>query len=330
MKLSIVCPVHNDSKNLEGCMKHLLDNERGSFDEIEVVVVDDGSTDDLGGIYDRLVRTHLKIFWKLIRLEENKGRFIARLEGAKNASYPTLLIIDARAWVAKDFLKTLSGLGYQPVFPWVLTKHDSWVGRVMFLLRKRLYKKTQSELSRNGEVTLTLDNYETHGKGTTAIFIDRKLFLSACERVKYTDKISHEESWLLKEILRQKPIKIVRDLVVTYNQRASLPEECVHLFHRGPRFVQYYINPGTRFFYHLMLVFAMPIISAGLFLFAPWMLEPTAIAAASAAVLSAIYLAEVPSDIPKALFVLVPAALSYTAGIYWGVAVAISGKLRGD
>lgn len=73
MKVSVIVPVYNTEKYLEKCMGSLLEQ---TLDDMEIVAVDDGSTDRCGIILDQLQAAYpdrIKVFHK-----ENGGQATAR------------------------------------------------------------------------------------------------------------------------------------------------------------------------------------------------------------------------------------------------------------
>jgi glycosyltransferase involved in cell wall biosynthesis len=73
--VSVIIPAHNEEKNIGKCIKSFLNQ---SYQNIEVIVVDDGSTDNTYKIAKNYPI-------KLIRLEKNKGVSCARNIGLKNS-----------------------------------------------------------------------------------------------------------------------------------------------------------------------------------------------------------------------------------------------------
>ena len=83
--VSVVIPVYNGDRYVEGCLKSVLSND---YDNIEVIVVDDGSTDSTPAILEtyskRIViirKDNTGIVDSLnIGIEYSKGEFICRLD----------------------------------------------------------------------------------------------------------------------------------------------------------------------------------------------------------------------------------------------------------
>ncbi|MCV0399552.1 MAG: glycosyltransferase [Nitrosarchaeum sp.] len=77
MKVSIVIPVYNTERYIEKCIKSALNQ---TYDDIEVIVVDDGSTDSTASILQKFENT-IKIISK-----KNGGTASALNQGIKNMS----------------------------------------------------------------------------------------------------------------------------------------------------------------------------------------------------------------------------------------------------
>lgn len=89
MKLSILIPAHNEAATLEEVIRRIravpLDAER------EIVVVDDGSTDETPQILERLAGPDLRVF----RHPNNRGKGAALRTGLEHCTGDLILIHDA-------------------------------------------------------------------------------------------------------------------------------------------------------------------------------------------------------------------------------------------
>src|SRR5215472_11152070 len=54
-QVSIIVPARNEERNIRRCVESLLDQ---SYQNFEVIVVDDGSTDDTPHILEDIIQTH--------------------------------------------------------------------------------------------------------------------------------------------------------------------------------------------------------------------------------------------------------------------------------
>jgi len=100
--VSIVVPAFNMEAYLGECLQSL---SKQILADIEIIVVNDGSTDGTRGIIAAFVRADTRFI--CIDLPQNLGTFRARLEGIKATSGSYLCTVDADDWVSEDFANRL-------------------------------------------------------------------------------------------------------------------------------------------------------------------------------------------------------------------------------
>ena len=99
--ISIIVPVYNVQDYVLKCLNSLVEQ---SYDSIEIIVVDDGSTDESGDICDDVAKKNkkIKVFHK-----NNGGLSSARNYGIKKAKGEYICFVDSDDYVKKDFVKKL-------------------------------------------------------------------------------------------------------------------------------------------------------------------------------------------------------------------------------
>lgn len=99
--ISVVIPVYNIERYLPRCMGSLLNQ---SFSDFEILLIDDGSTDNSGEICDKYSETFdfIKTYHKV-----NGGLSDARNYGINKSKGKYITFIDPDDFVHKDYLKTL-------------------------------------------------------------------------------------------------------------------------------------------------------------------------------------------------------------------------------
>ena len=96
--ISVIIPVYNAEKYIEKCLRSACEQ---SFDEYEVIVVDDGSKDSSPKIVDDFAENYSCL--KVIH-QENGGVIKARKTGVKNANGLYILNLDSDDWLLNDHL----------------------------------------------------------------------------------------------------------------------------------------------------------------------------------------------------------------------------------
>ena len=104
-RLSIIIPAYNCADYLDQCLDSITGpGGAGPDDDVEVVVVDDGSTDAT----DRIVRARALTDPRIRHLrQDNRGVSAARNAGIGAARGRCLMFVDADDLVAPDFVETL-------------------------------------------------------------------------------------------------------------------------------------------------------------------------------------------------------------------------------
>ncbi len=93
-KLSLVLPAYNEEANLETVVKETLKEIPKSFEEFEIIIVDDGSRDKTGEIADRLGKENPKLI-RVIHHNPNRGYGAALTTGFNAATGDYLMFMDS-------------------------------------------------------------------------------------------------------------------------------------------------------------------------------------------------------------------------------------------
>lgn len=100
-KISVIVPVYNVEKYLDICMESILNQ---TLNSIEIIIVDDGSTDKSGKIVDFYAEKDSRI--KVIH-QENQGVSVARNQGLLAAKGEYIAFIDPDDWVENNMFEKL-------------------------------------------------------------------------------------------------------------------------------------------------------------------------------------------------------------------------------
>lgn len=104
MFLSIIIPVYNASIYLQQCVNSIL--SQADLD-IEIILVDDGSSDDSGRICDYFSETDSRV---RTFHQPNAGASIARNVGLNHASGEWISFVDADDWVAPNYIRSFKDI----------------------------------------------------------------------------------------------------------------------------------------------------------------------------------------------------------------------------
>lgn len=102
MLFSIVVPCYNVEKYIKKCVLSILEQ---SYKEYELILVDDGSTDETPKILDSFAERNSKI--KIIH-KINGGLTSARKAGSKEAVGDYIVPVDGDDWIEPDYLSSVA------------------------------------------------------------------------------------------------------------------------------------------------------------------------------------------------------------------------------
>lgn len=107
MDVSVIIPVYNTEKYLAACVDSILQQANVS---LEIILVDDGSTDSSAGICDDYANKHDNI--KAIHIK-NSGQAIAKNEGLKHAQGNYIALTDSDDKMTPLMLHRMVHAGYE-------------------------------------------------------------------------------------------------------------------------------------------------------------------------------------------------------------------------
>ena len=100
-RVSVIVPVFNNKDYLICCVNSLLGQ---TYKSIEIILVDDGSTDGSGKLCDELEVGHTNI---TVIHQKNGGQQAARKAGVLKSTGEYISFVDADDWVAEDMYTSL-------------------------------------------------------------------------------------------------------------------------------------------------------------------------------------------------------------------------------
>lgn len=132
MKISIIVPVYNVERYLEKCLESIL---RQTWQEYELILVDDGSADASGEICDRYAALDTRI--KVIHKEHGHVTS-ARKAGLRNASCEFIGWVDADDWIEEDYFEQMALAAQESGADIIAAHHYRDVGTHSYVMRSGL------------------------------------------------------------------------------------------------------------------------------------------------------------------------------------------------
>lgn len=96
-KVTVVVPIYNVEKYVHKCIESICSQ---MLTDIEIILVDDGSTDESGQICDKYAERDERI---VVIHKANEGLSSARNEGIRISSSPYIMFVDGDDWVEPEF-----------------------------------------------------------------------------------------------------------------------------------------------------------------------------------------------------------------------------------
>ncbi len=244
--LSVVIPSFQSAQWLPSTLSALGAALSAAEVDAEIIVVDDGSTDDTQSAVD-VTRPMLPAPVHLVR-QPNLGRYQARKRGLAEARGSLILLLDSRVLIHVDalaFALPLAASGAIPVWnAHVETDPSAALIGHFWEVPTRIFWGSYLRTPRTTD--LTLENFDSAPKGTTMFLAPRDVLLRAFEsaRPEGDTKLMSDDTKILRWIAGTTGIHLDPRFAAMYRPRTTLRAFVRHAFDRGTLFVDSYA--GTR------------------------------------------------------------------------------------
>lgn len=261
-RFTVIIPTYTGEDHIADCLNSILNQDNLNTFAFDVIVVIDGQNVSLRAIIDDIKKEfiHKGIDLSVYQFRENRGRFEARLKGARESSNDYLLFLDDRNILANNYFVEVIKANKKALIPNVLeSSHPQFVAKTMYYVRKKIYGNTWGAEFTSYDITE--DNFERSSKGTTSFWVEKQVFIKSCSKISknYSNlKTISDDTKVMRQLIED-GVSIYRssEAKIYYQPRKSALKELEHIFNRGPIFMDYYLRPGTRFYVPLILFYVL-------------------------------------------------------------------------
>lgn len=211
MNLSIVVPAYNIANYITPMFNSLLHQSEQQF---EIIIVDDGSTDETYDVVTNILENNSSLTCKLIRTV-NQGVSAARNRGLSEATGDYVLFLDGDDYVSNDLVQTINAYtnDYAPeIICWGYS-HVTEGRQVTLSYTCDFYNLT------GGEVLTQIFEHKSLKIWTGSIAFSREFLLN--HELNYTERCvnGEDQEFIYKALSRATKVITIPELLSFYLQR---------------------------------------------------------------------------------------------------------------
>jgi GT2 family glycosyltransferase len=245
-RLGVVVPAYNEGTWVRRALDALeVSADRAAW-PLEVVVVDDGSTDpeSLRVLDEVDERPHVRVVH-----QPNAGRFAARASGLEAVTADLVLLLDARVEVAPESLPRIRQAVGRGDEVWnydvVPGSHDLralfWTGITKVWWRDYFRHRRP--------IAFGPEDFDRYPKGTGAFLAPRELLRSAAGGFAshFADaSLASDDTRLLRTVAEAQPIHLSPEVLCTHHAKSGRGSWSRQCYYRGTTFVDGYLADAGR------------------------------------------------------------------------------------
>ena len=321
--LSVVMPAYNAQDWIPRSIPKVeAALRKAHIGKAEVVVIDDGSSDNTAS-----VAKELKTNYPLrVVSQPNSGRFLARKLGTEKARYDDILFIDTRVFIAENALEFVGNARLKN------PTRRVWTSHVVVDKAHNIYARFwdavvgvawRKYFSNPRDLSFGIKDFDYYPKGTTCFLVPRTVIKEANDWFESNTndlKKSNDDTLLIRHIAETESINISPKYYSTYHARTNLKQYIKHVYHRGNVFVDGFLRrDGNRFFVPLVAFLVLSLLVPIVLILVPSLLIPAAVLLLVSWVLELVVVLLMGISVRDSLslFILSPIfAVSYGLGIW--------------
>ncbi len=203
-KFSVIIPVYNTAEFLEKCLRSILNQD---IKDIEILVVDDASTDNSVEIVEKLRNTDKRII--LNKFEYNQNQASARNWGIQHATGDYILFVDSDDFLEPNVLKSL---------------YDQVVVDDLDILEARHFRLSDSQVTEFPINFIPVNEVLPGGKywkkaGNISVMVWNKVWkreLLIENKILYADRKFEDEDFVVRAIMNAERVKNTELFIYNY------------------------------------------------------------------------------------------------------------------
>lgn len=197
--ISIIIPIYNTAPFIERCVNSILNQ---SYKNVEIVLINDGSTDNSGDICNLLAEKYSNI---ICIHQKNQGTFTARQTGVSVAKGEWLMFMDSDDTIPSDSIEKLASC--------ISNEYDIIIGAIN-VNNRTLYKyKTNHAQLNNREYIIAM--------------LQNEINCSPCAKL-YRKELFDNINWKLpKNIYQNEDLFMLLNLALNINQKVYIRNDII-------------------------------------------------------------------------------------------------------
>lgn len=209
-KISIIVPVYNAEKFLFQCLESIINQ---TFTDFELILIDDGSTDNSGKICDEYAEKDSRI--KVVH-QQNQGQAAARNKGLDIACGEWIAMIDSDDFVELNMLEKLITAAQKENADMCSCNFFSFDNETPDIIHEHTYSYTEYKISSGVEIMKEANNFsDLPSKFTSPCFriVNRKIY----DGIRFPEGVVFEDAAIAHLVLDKcKRIVLIPDCLYYY------------------------------------------------------------------------------------------------------------------